>query len=105
MNQPPRFLIIDDNPDSRFLLVKTLLRKFPNGILQECQNGDTATTIAASDKLHAVVVHRTAEYDGVTLVSLLRRANAQVPIIMVSGINREAQALAAGANRFLNYDE
>src|SRR5689334_20518570 len=28
MPSPPNFLIVDDNPDSRFLLVKTLLRKF-----------------------------------------------------------------------------
>lgn len=102
---PDRFLVIDENTDSRFLLVKTLLRKFPSALLQECHDADTAIATARSDKLTAIVAHRTYDYDGVTLVALLRRANPTVPIVMVSGIDRTPQALAAGANAFLSYDE
>lgn len=105
MNSPGRFLIIDENADSRFLLVKTLLRKFPSALLQECHDADTAIATAQSDKLTAIVAHRTYDYDGVTLVAMLRQANPTVPIVMVSGIDRTPQALAAGANAFLNYDE
>ena len=102
---PVRFLVVDENSDSRFLLVKTLLRKFPNAVLQECQHGDTATAIAKTDKLSAIVVHRTFEYDGATLVSLMRRVNPTVPIVMVSGVDRSAEGMAAGATCFLKYDE
>lgn len=85
--------------------MKTLLRKFPSALLQECHDAGTAIATAQSDKLTAIVAHRTYEYDGVTLIALLRQANPTVPIVMVSGIDRAPQALAAGANAFLNYDE
>ncbi|MDO8543676.1 MAG: response regulator [Opitutaceae bacterium] len=100
-----KFLVIDDNADSRFLLVKTLLRKFPQAVIHESQDADAAILMAATPGLDAIVTHRAVEVDGVTLVSLLRKANPAVPIIMVSGINRSLEANAAGATRFLNYDE
>ena len=101
---PQKFLIVDDNPDSRFLLVKTLLRKFPQAVLQETQDGPSSITLVRSATLDAVVVHRAAEIDGLTLVRLLRDANPSVPIVMVSGIDRSKTAIEAGATTFLNYD-
>jgi DNA-binding NtrC family response regulator len=105
VNTPYRFLIVDDNSDSRFLLVKTLLRKFPTALVLECHDCDTALSTARTDKLTAIVTHRTYDCDGTDLVALLRKANSAVPIVMVSGIDRTPQALAAGANAFLNYDQ
>ena len=104
MPSPHKFLIVDDNPDSRFLLVKTLLRKFPQAVLQETQDGQSAVSLAQSDGLDATVVHRAADVDGITLVRMLRQVNATMPIVMVSGIDRTQQALEAGASSFLNYD-
>lgn len=101
-----KFLVIDDNADSRFLLVKTLLRKFPQAVIHECQDADAAVLIArTTPELDAIVTHRAIEVDGITLVRLLRRVNHSVPLVMVSGIDRTTEALTAGANRFLNYDE
>jgi CheY-like chemotaxis protein len=104
MPTPRKFLIVDDNADSRFLLVKTLLRKFPQAILQETQDGESALALARTEPLDAIVVHRAAEIDGITLIQSLRQQNADLPIVMVSGIDRERQALEAGANTFLSYD-
>lgn len=101
---PPKFLIVDDNADSRFLLVKTLLRKFPQAILQETQDGESAVALVKSGQLDAVVVHRAAEIDGVSLVRNLRQTNPAVPIVMVSGLDRTKAALEAGASTFLSYD-
>ena len=101
---PPKFLIIDDNADSRTFLTKTLLRKFPDAIVQECQNGDTAVAAVRSERLSAVVAHRTFEYDGATLIRLLREAGPDVPLVMVSGYNRRDAAREAGADAFMNYD-
>jgi cobyrinic acid a,c-diamide synthase len=39
------------------------------------------------------------------LVRILRAIDANVPIVMVSGIDRRQTALAAGAYAFLHYDE
>jgi DNA-binding response OmpR family regulator len=104
MPSPHKFLIVDDNSDSRFLLVKTLLRKFPQAVLQETQDGESAVAIARSEPLDAVVVHRAADADGVTLIRMLRGVHHSVPIVMVSGIDRTRSALEAGASTFLSYD-
>ena len=99
-----RFLVVDDNADSRMLLARTLMRRFPESVVLECQHGDTAIRIAERERLGAIIAHRTFDYDGETLIALLRRVNPEVPIIMVSGYDRSERALAAGANAFLNYD-
>ena len=101
---PPKFLIVDDNADSRFLLVKTLLRKFPQAILQETQDGESAIALMKAGHLDAVVVHRAAEIDGISLIRNLRQSNPTVPIVMVSGLDRSKAAVEAGANTFLSYD-
>lgn len=105
MHVPKRFLVVDDNADSRFLVVKTLLKKFPQSIVQECQDAAAAVAAATGDKLDAVVAHRAADIDGLSLIRELRSAARDLPIIMVSGIDRSAAAAEAGATEFLNYDQ
>lgn len=100
-----KFLVIDDNVDSRFLLVKTLLRKFPTAVIQECQSNESALRMCRSSDLSAIVSHRTTETAGIELLRELRTINPRVPLVMVSGIERRELALAAGADRFLLYDE
>ena len=102
---PLRFLVIDDHTDSRMLLVKSLLRKFPTALVQECQDGHTAIAIAEADTLSAIVAHRTYDYDGATLIGLLRRARPEVPLVMVSGHDHATKARNIGADAFLHYDE
>ena len=101
----PRFLVVDDNGDSRQLLVKTLIRKYPEAVFHECRQGDPAILLAQRPDLSAIVAHRTFDYDGETLVRLFRHVNPTVPIVMVSGYDRSSRALAAGADAFLNYDQ
>ena len=105
MAAPLQFLVIDDNADSRFLLVKTLLRKFPSAVLHECQSSAAALVMAKTAELSAIISHRTTETAGIALLRELRAINPQVPLVMVSGVDRRELALAAGADRFLLYDE
>lgn len=105
MDVPKIFLVVDDNADSRFLLVKTLLRKFPTAIIRECQECVDAVKIAQLDTLAAIVAHRAADLDGISLIRELRAANPNVIILMVSGLDRTESAIRAGATCFLNYDE
>jgi DNA-binding NarL/FixJ family response regulator len=102
---PYSFLVIDDNPDSRFLLVKTLVRKFPEACVLECQDGDGAVELARREDLAAIITHRATEIGGIDLLRQLRTVNSAVPIVMVSSIDRRAAAHQAGANAFLLYDE
>jgi DNA-binding response OmpR family regulator len=100
----PKFLIVDDVAENRFLVVKTLLRKFPRAIIQECEHSVPAISAAKSDRLTAILVHRTDDLDGVALITQLRRVHAEVPIIMLSGRDECPEAITAGANLFLNYE-
>ena len=105
MPSPYTFLIVDDNSDSRFLLVKTLLRKFPQAELKETPNGEAALTLARSSRLDAIIIHRAAEFDGLTLVAMVRTICPATPIVMVSGLDRTRAAIEAGATTFLSYEE
>ena len=105
MEQPFRFLVIDHNADSRSLLVRTLARKYPAAVIEECQLADSAIALARNGSFSAIVTHRTFEFDGIALVALLRSANPTVPILMVSGMDRATAAVKAGATRFMSYDE
>lgn len=100
-----KILVIDDNPDNRFLLSKTLLRKFPTAALIECQSLETAVHILRQGGAELVIAHRTPEAEVADLVKELRTAHTTVPIIAVSGIDRRKAALAAGANVFHLFDE
>jgi DNA-binding NarL/FixJ family response regulator len=102
---PLNFLVIDHHRDSRFLLVKSLLRKFPRAVIIEAEAGEHALKLARRRDLAIVVTHRTQEFIGTELVAQLRAINPDVLIVMVSGIERTAPALAAGADAFLLYDE
>jgi len=99
------FLVVDDNADSRFLLVKTLQRKFPAAVIREVQESEQAVAIATHEPLAAIVAHRAADMDGISLIRTLRAANPNVIILMVSGLDRTESAIRAGATCFLNYDE
>lgn len=105
MSQTPSFVVIDYHGESRYLLVKTLRRKFPRAVVHESEDAEKAIEITRAVNLAAIITHRTFEMEGAELVRRLRDADPKVPIIMVSGIDRSAVASAAGATAFLHYDE
>lgn len=100
-----KFLIVDFHPESRYLLVKTLLRKFHDAVIHEIDDAEAASKLVRAGRLTAVILHRTFDVSGVELVRDFRSVDPVIPIVMVSGIDREEAALAAGANRFLHYDQ
>jgi CheY-like chemotaxis protein len=103
-----KFLIVDDNADGRFLLAKTLLRRFPQALVHECQDLEAALEIVRHwpvENPNAVAIaHRAGVVDGRELCAALRREHATVPIIWVSGIDRTREIASVGATRFLPYD-
>jgi DNA-binding NarL/FixJ family response regulator len=100
-----RFLIIDHDPDSSELLVRSLRRKFPLATLMQTAEVEEATKVAASLHLDAVVLHRAEDGDAVEVTKAVRSVNTATPIIVVSGIDRSESVLAAGATGFLNFDQ
>lgn len=101
----PHFVVIDFNAESRQLLVRTLRRKFPQAVLHETDDTDKALEVARSVGAVAIITHRTFDMPGAEVVQQLRDAEPSVVIIMVSGMDRETEALRAGADAFLPYDE
>jgi DNA-binding NarL/FixJ family response regulator len=99
------FLVVDFQRESRFLLVKTLLRKFPGAVVRECEHAEEAVLLARTLDLAGIVTHRTFETRGAELVRQLRNVAPEVPIVMVSGRDRAKVAATAGATSFLHYDE
>jgi DNA-binding response OmpR family regulator len=73
--------------------------------MQGCRVADTALAVARTDRLAVIITHRTSEMAGADLVREFRAINADVPIVMVSGVDRREAAAAAGATTFLLYDE
>lgn len=105
VSHAPSFVVIDFHAESRYLLVKTLRRKFPEAVVHETDDAEKAIEIARAVNLAAIITHRTFEMEGGELVRRLRDADPKVPIIMVSGMDRSEVAMAAGATAFLHYDE
>jgi CheY-like chemotaxis protein len=104
MTPLPKFLVVDDVAENRYLLAKTLLRKFSASLIQECEDSAPAIAAAQHDRLTAIIVHRSSDVDGLSLIAMIRQVNPSVPIIMVSGRESCPGAIEAGATAFLNYD-
>lgn len=100
----PVFLIHDSRADTRFLLVRTLLRKFPGAVLHECVTPERTLELAHRGGLTAAVVHR-ADHAETHLLREIRRTNPTAVIIVVASDDQRTSALAAGADRFLHRDE
>src|SRR4051812_49069082 len=99
--QPPfldlSFLVIDDNADGRFLIEKTLLRKFPSARIVGCQTLEAAGRALETSQVNLIVAHRTFEHTGLDLLRELRRLAPEKPIVMTSGMDRRKDMLAGGA--------
>ncbi len=104
VNRPPKVLLVDDNPDCRYLLSRNLLKESPEALILECSTADFAINAAACAP-SAIIVHR-PEPDGVKLISKIREAVPTVPIVfVVEKPPLEPVALAAGAARCLDYSK
>jgi len=95
-------MVVDDDHITASLL-QTLLELDGFDVVH-APNGAVALARAKENKPDAFLVdfHLT-DYDGADFVRQLRGSEefAKVPIIMASGLNREDEAMKAGANKFL----
>lgn len=73
--------------------------------MRECEDAEQAVQMARTQDVACIITHRTFETPGADLVRQLREVDPDVPIVMVSGVDRAKAALDAGATSFLNYDE
>ena len=102
--RPRTFLVVEHNPDGMALIYRTLLRKYPHADIEQCVEAQQALTILAQRTIDAVIVHRPIGMSGLDTIALIRKANPNIPIVMVSSVDYHDEAVAAGANSFLLYD-
>lgn len=99
-------LLVDDDPDSAFLLKRDLLKAFPEAQIRAVASSSVNQLVlgAAPDLL--VSAYRLQGVTGPELIASLRQGGMQFPIVVVSGmpVYRE-QALQAGADIFLTYED
>jgi DNA-binding response OmpR family regulator len=98
----PKILIVDDDRTTVKLL-QTLL-ELDGFEVEVASRGEVALEVADETRPDVFLVdYHLVDMDGVELVSHLR-ANPQfanAPIIMASGLDKEDEAVDAGANAFL----
>ena len=106
MGSPRRFLIVDDDSRGLLCVSKTLLRHYPNAIVQECQDVDIATNLVrelpAAQHQTVVIAHRTLQMGGRNLVAALRAVHSSVPIVWMGDPMEARLSQSAGATRFLD---
>lgn len=98
----PRVLIVDDDRTTVGLL-ETLLQ-LDGFEVDSASDSETANSKAHDFNPDAFLIdYHLADCDGTEFVESLRKdaAFSKTPIIMASGLEREPEALAAGANVFL----
>src|SRR4051812_44035825 len=91
-NPAHSFLVVDLNADGRLLLERTLARKFAGAQVSSCKTSLEAAKLLNAGSVDLIIAHRAEDMDGPELIKMLRRLDANIPIIMVSGIGREAAA-------------
>jgi CheY-like chemotaxis protein len=98
-----RILVVDDDPNGRFLTVHRLQRDFPGLEVIEAEHATSAMEILAESTVDLVLTDNgIGPKDGVTMIRELRSRNFAPPIVMASMNPLLAQrALAAGATAFV----
>jgi CheY-like chemotaxis protein len=98
-----RILVVDDDPNGRFLTVHRLKRDFAGIEVIEAEHATSALEILADSKVDLVLTDNgIGPKDGLTMIRELRSQNFAPPIVMASMNPLLAErALAAGASAFV----
>jgi two-component system, chemotaxis family, chemotaxis protein CheY len=99
----PRVIIADDHDAVRGLLARLVVRQYPSVTIVAVANGAEALDSYRQHGADLVITNQDMPVlDGLDLIRALRSSPPRVPILMVSSNPAiEAQALTAGADRFL----
>jgi len=89
-----RFLVIDDNPDDRWLLIRELRQEFPDAHFEEIvQRDDFDLALAQGDFDMVLTDYHLGWTDGLWIMRQIRERDPQAPIIMVTGSGNEEVAV------------
>jgi PAS domain S-box-containing protein len=102
LTQPLRLLIIDDAPDDREHLLRTLRKGFPGAVLHEIATKQDFEMAMAQPAFDVVVTEYRLKWgDGLKVLARIRRRLPYTPVIWVSRASSD-EAIAAGMKAGLN---
>jgi YesN/AraC family two-component response regulator len=101
---PIRVLIVDDELLQRTLIRFLVLRRYPDAIVTEAQNGRAALDSYEAEGADLIITDINMPIlDGIALTAAVRARGSSLPIIVVSGASDgEALASHAGASQYLD---
>jgi|GEM_PF-3917747 len=99
-------LLVDDDPDSAFLLKRDLQRVYPQAEIREIPSWAALQLVSETAPDLFVTAYRFQRITGCELIAEIRKAGIRFPIAMISSMPVfRSQALQAGADLFLSYEE
>lgn len=91
-----KVLIVDDNPDDRFLAARELRREIPDLAITEAGNEAAFEAAFAAEKFDVIITdYQLLWSDGLKLLERFRRRCPEVPVIMFTGSGSEEVAVQA----------
>src|SRR5215470_14339981 len=105
MTQSESFLVIDDDPVEREILVETIKNAFPGGNVRQATDPHEAETLCTEHKFDCVLLDfNMPQMDGVSLSRRLRAHAPYLPLVLVTGVGDEvlaANALRSGISDYI----
>lgn len=104
----PSFTIalVDDDPDSVFLVKRQLLRSAPRAAIAVFTSRDVAAGLSSSAPNVFLVAYRLLGVSGLRMLELLRQQYPRVPLILMSEVALRAdEAMRANADHCLTYGD
>jgi two-component system nitrate/nitrite response regulator NarL len=104
--QTRRFIIADDDPESRFFVQRILLKLYPDATIAEAGSGEEALELCEWGGADLMIIdHKMPMIDGTALVRELRERQVAIPLVVISDLPQAKDAaLKAGATLFLDKD-
>ncbi len=91
-----RILVIDDNPDDRFLAMRELRRGFPDAVLVEVESGEELSAALEGTRPTLVITdYRMGWMDGLDVLRLMKTLDPDIPVVMLTGTGGETVAVEA----------
>jgi PAS domain S-box-containing protein len=91
-----RILVIDDNPDDRFLALRELRRGFPCAQLVEVESGEELSDALEGPRPALVITdYRMGWMDGLDVLRLMKTLDPDIPVVMLTGTGGETVAVEA----------
>ncbi|MDX2243864.1 MAG: hybrid sensor histidine kinase/response regulator [Leptolyngbyaceae cyanobacterium bins.302] len=101
----PHFLLIDDNPGDRALILRRLQLEFPDYFIQEITNQQEFDRAIEEGKFELVITDFMLRWsDGITVLQIVKSLYPECPVIMFTGSGTQevaVEAMKAGLDDYL----